>query len=152
VDHRQLDHVLFLQLHLQPLISSIAILLVAASKRHSAFVVAHTNDQCVFFDKFHLTFNFESRVSLDIFKNKNECQLTSKLSSNKSPQCHIHSSMCHFNFQSANSLVIFFLHKSHYISKSKLCVSIDVLCFWVQVFACQMAKTLSKIHTADDGH
>ncbi len=28
-------------------------------------------------DKFHLTFNFKSKVSRDIFENKNECQLTS---------------------------------------------------------------------------
>jgi hypothetical protein len=30
-----------------------------------------------------------------------------------SPQCHMPSSMCHFNFQSVNSCVIFFLYKSH---------------------------------------
>jgi hypothetical protein len=29
------------------------------------------------FDKSHLTFNFKSKVSRDVFKNKNECQLTS---------------------------------------------------------------------------
>ena len=28
------------------------------------------------FDKFHLTFNFKFKVSHDVFKNKNECQLT----------------------------------------------------------------------------
>ena len=32
-------------------------------------------------DKFHLTFNFKSKVSRDVFKNKNECQLTSTFSS-----------------------------------------------------------------------
>ena len=31
------------------------------------------------FDKFHLTFNFESKVSRDVFKNENECQATSTL-------------------------------------------------------------------------
>ena len=29
------------------------------------------------FDKFHLTFTFKSKVSSDVLKNKNECQLTS---------------------------------------------------------------------------
>jgi hypothetical protein len=28
------------------------------------------------FDKLHLTFNFKSEVSRDVFKNNNECQLT----------------------------------------------------------------------------
>ena len=34
-----------------------------------------------------------------------------------------------------------FLHKSLYITKSKLCVSIDVQSIFVQVFVCQMSKT-----------
>ena len=34
-----------------------------------------------------------------------------------------------------------FLHMSHYMSKFKLCVSIDVHFLFVQVFACQMSKT-----------
>ena len=38
------------------------------------------------FDKFHLTFNFESKVSHDVFKNKNECQLTFTFNSKLSPQ------------------------------------------------------------------
>ena len=38
------------------------------------------------FDKFHLTFNFKSKVSRDVFKNKNECQLTSTFYSKMSPQ------------------------------------------------------------------
>ena len=38
------------------------------------------------FDKFHLTFNFKSKVSHDVFKNKNECQLTSTVYSKMSPQ------------------------------------------------------------------
>ena len=38
------------------------------------------------FDKFHLTFNFRSKVSRDILKNKNECQLTSTIYSKISPQ------------------------------------------------------------------
>ena len=40
---------------------------------------------CIF-DKFYLTFNFKSRVSHDVFKNKNECQLTCTLYSKLSPQ------------------------------------------------------------------
>ena len=28
------------------------------------------------FDKFHLTFGFKSKVSRDVFENKNECQVT----------------------------------------------------------------------------
>ena len=38
------------------------------------------------FDKFHLMFNFKSKVSRDDFKNKNECQLTSTFYSKMSPQ------------------------------------------------------------------
>ena len=35
----------------------------------------------------------------------------------------------------------FFLHKSQYVSTFKICVSIDVHLFFVQVFACQKRKT-----------
>ena len=38
------------------------------------------------FDKFHLTLNFKSKVSRDVSKNKNECQLTSTFYSKMSPQ------------------------------------------------------------------
>ena len=38
------------------------------------------------FDKFHVTFNLKSKVSRDVFKNKNECQLTSTFYSKMSPQ------------------------------------------------------------------
>ena len=38
------------------------------------------------FDKFHLTFYFQSKVSRDVLKNKNECQLTSTSYSKISPQ------------------------------------------------------------------
>ena len=40
---------------------------------------------CVF-DKFHLTFNFKSEVLRDVFKNKNECQLTCAIYSRMSSQ------------------------------------------------------------------
>ena len=38
------------------------------------------------FDKFHLTFNFKSKVSRDVLTNKNECQLTSIFYFKMSPQ------------------------------------------------------------------
>ena len=38
------------------------------------------------FDEFHLTFNFKSKVSRDVSKNKIECQLTSTFYSKMSPQ------------------------------------------------------------------
>ena len=38
------------------------------------------------FDNFHLTFNFKSKVSRDVFKNKNACQLTYTFYSKMSPQ------------------------------------------------------------------
>ena len=38
------------------------------------------------FDKFHLTFNFKSKVSSDVLKNKNESQLTSTFYSKMSLQ------------------------------------------------------------------
>ena len=38
------------------------------------------------FDKFHLTFNIKSKVSGDVLKNKNECQLTSTFYIKMSPQ------------------------------------------------------------------
>ena len=37
--------------------------------------------------------------------------------------------------------VCLFLHESHCMSKSKLCVSIDVQFIFLQVFTCQMSKT-----------
>ena len=51
------------------------------------------------FDKFHLTLNFKSRTSPQIFKKKqNICHLASTLSSKMSPQCHMPSNnTCHFN-------------------------------------------------------
>ena len=39
----------------------------------------------------------------------------------------------------------FFLHKSHYVSNSKSCVSIDLHYIFVQVVACQMLKTCKKL-------
>jgi hypothetical protein len=101
----------------------------------------HLQPVCMF-DKFHLTFNFISKVSRDVFKNKNECQSTSTFSSKISLQCHMpSSSMCHFKFLKCQLTCGFILDKSHYMSKSKLCVSIDVHFIFVQVFACQNAKT-----------
>jgi hypothetical protein len=49
-------------------------------------------------------------------------------------------------------VVFFFSHKSQYISKSKLCVSIDVQFFLCASFCMsnvkKLAKNLSQIHTA----
>ena len=42
------------------------------------------------FDKFHVTFNLKSKVSHDVFKNKNEYQLTSTFYSKMSPQFLAH--------------------------------------------------------------
>jgi hypothetical protein len=50
------------------------------------------------FDKSHMTFNFKLEVSRDVFKTKNECQLTHAFSSKASPQCLMLGSTCHFNF------------------------------------------------------
>ena len=43
--------------------------------------------QCVSFDEFHLSFNFNSNMSRGVFKNKNECRLASTFHSRISPQC-----------------------------------------------------------------
>jgi hypothetical protein len=46
--------------------------------------------------------------------------------------------------------VYFFLHKSHHMSNSKLCISIHMHFLCVQVFPCQMSKTYKnfvKTHT-----
>ena len=93
------------------------------------------------FDKFHLTFNFKSKVSRDVFKNEIECQSSSTFSSKMPLQCQMPSSMCHFKFLKFQLTYGFFLDKSHYMSKFKLCVSIDVHFIFVQVFVCQMPKT-----------
>ena len=52
---------------------------------------------CIF-DKFHHTFNFKSKVSRDVFNNRNEYQLTSTIFSKLSSQCHMPSCRCHFDF------------------------------------------------------
>jgi hypothetical protein len=50
------------------------------------------------FDKFRLTFDFESRVPRGVFRNENECQSMSAFSFEMSLQCHMSSSICHFQF------------------------------------------------------
>ena len=55
------------------------------------------------FDKLHVTFNFKSKVSRDVSKNKNECQLTS-------------TSKCHLNFW----LTQYFRKLIFWIIKNKL--------------------------------
>ena len=49
------------------------------------------------FGNFYLTFNFKSKVSCDVFKNKNECRLTSTFFSKILSQCHMPNSTCHCN-------------------------------------------------------
>ena len=46
-----------------------------------------------------------------------------------------------FQFLACLLTHVFFLHKSKYVSISKLCVSIDVHSYLVQIFACQKKKT-----------
>ena len=99
---------------------------------------------CVF-DKFHLTFNFRFKVSRDVFKNNNECQLTSKFSSKISPQCHMPSNTCHFNFKICQPMCDNLLQKSHYMSNSKLCVSIDIHSFLGAGFCMSNVKSLQKL-------
>ena len=41
------------------------------------------------FDKFHITFNFKSKVSCDVFKNKTKCQSTCTFDSRMPPQLWI---------------------------------------------------------------
>ena len=51
------------------------------------------------FDKFHLTFNFKSKVSsVKVSNIINECQSTPTFSSKMSPQCHMPSNTRHFHF------------------------------------------------------
>ena len=71
----------------------------------------------------HSTSNPKCHVA--VFINKNECRLTSTFSSSMSPQCHMPSSTCHFNFLACQLTCGSFLPKSHYMSNSQLCVSID---------------------------
>ena len=73
-------------------------------------------------------------------KTQNECQLTSTFSSTMSPQCHMLGA-CVIQFLNVNWGVVFFLHESHYMSNSTLCVLNDVHFKIVQVFVCQMSKT-----------
>ena len=97
------------------------------------------------FDKFHLTFDIKSKVSRDIFKNKNECQLTSTFSSKMSPQCHMPNNTCHFNFQSINRCVVYFFTSHTTCQNLELCVSRDVLVIFVQVFCMSNVKNLQKL-------
>jgi len=94
------------------------------------------------FDNFHSMFSVNSKVSRDVFKNKNERQLISTISTKLSPQCHMPSSMCHFNVYVSIDVWCFFLHKSHYMSKFRLCLSVDMhLILFLRFFACQISKT-----------
>jgi hypothetical protein len=91
-----------------------------------------------------LTFTFKSKVSRDVFKNKNECQLTCTCSSQISLQCHMPTSMCHFIFLKCQLTCGSFLDNSHYMSNSKFCVSIDAHFFLGASFCVSNAKNLQK--------
>ena len=108
-----------------------------------------TNHPICMFDKFHLTSNFKSKVPSDVFKNKNECQSTSTFSFNMSLQCHMPSSMCHFKILKCQLTYDFFLDKSHYMSKLKLCVSIDVHLILYKFLSvkCQNLQKLCQTYT-----
>ena len=85
-------------------------------------------------------------MSRDVFKNHYVCPLTSTFFSKRSPQCHMSSSIyVSFQFLKCQLTCCFFLHKSHYMSKSKMCMSIDVKFIFVQVFACQNVKSLQTL-------
>ena len=51
------------------------------------------------FDKFHLTFNFESKLPRDVFKSKNKCQLIYTFNLN----CHLNLEL-HTILEKTNSL------------------------------------------------
>ena len=103
------------------------------------------------FDKFHVTFNFKSKVSHDVFKNKNECQLTSIFSSKMSPQCHMPCSTCHFNLWSVNWRVGFFFTRHTTCQNLNCAYQLTcVLCLrkFLRIKCQNLAKNLSKIHIA----
>ena len=105
------------------------------------------------FDKFHLMFNFKSKVSHDIFKNKNECHLTSTSSSKMLPQCHMPSSTCHFNLQSVNWCVVssFTSHSTcQILNHACQLTCILFLCKSLCVKCQKLAKTLPNMHTASN--
>ena len=111
-----------------------------------AYTQRSSQSVCMF-DKFHLTVNFKSKVSRDVFKNKNECQLTSTFPSKRILQCHMPSSMRRFKSLKCQLMCGFFLDKSHYMSKPKLCMSIDMYFYFCASFSI-LAKTLSNIYTS----
>jgi hypothetical protein len=99
------------------------------------------------FDKLHLTFNFKSEVSRDVFKNNNECQLTCTifffLKCCRNVTCLI---VCAISIGKVSIDVwFFFLHKSHYMSKSKLCVSIDMHFYSCASICMSNIKNLQKL-------
>ena len=77
---------------------------------------------CVF-GKFHLTINFNSYVSCDNFKTKTNVNRHLHFSlENVSPLCHVS-----FQYLMCQLMCGFCLHKSHYMSNSKLCVQLTCI-------------------------
>jgi hypothetical protein len=102
------------------------------------------------FDKFHLTSNFKSKLSHDVFNlKKNECQSTSTFSSKISLQCHMLSSVCHFIFLKCQLTCDCFL-TSHTTCQNLNCACqltrILILCKFLHVKCQKLAKTSSNIY------
>ena len=79
-----------------------------------------------------------------------KCQLTSTFSSKMSPQCHMPSRTCHFNFQSVNWRVVFFFtchNTCQNLNYARQSTCSLFLCKFLHVKRQKLAKTLSKIHT-----
>ena len=101
------------------------------------------------FDRFHLTFNFKSKVSSDVFKNKKNVNGYLHFIF----RCHINIIclvVCVISISKVLNDVWVYFHKSHYMSKSKLCVP-----HWCAIYFCtsfcvsnikKLQKQLSKIH------
>ena len=107
---------------------------------HALSTPRHLVPQTVcMFDRFHLTFNFKSKVSRDVFKNENECQLTSTFSSKLSPQCHMPSNYTR-HFKIWMSIDKWLVHKSHYMSNSELIVCVNERAFYFCASFCLHVK------------
>ena len=102
-----------------------------------------TRDQCICLPIFIWRSTSNPKCHVDIFKNKNECQLKSTSSS----KCHLNVTCPVVRAISISIMSIdmwfFSIHKSHYMSNSKSYVSVEcIFIVFVQVFVCQMYKNL----------
>ena len=93
-------------------------------------------------DKFHLMLNSKSKVSRNFLK-KNEYNGHLHLLL----KCHLNVTCIVVHVTTISYLSIgvwFFLHKSHYVSNSKLCMSIE-LPFFEATFACLVSKKIQNL-------